>query len=64
MLEDFQNYHAARDPDAREWIECSAFAIMVPVAYIAAVAIAVALAIVVPDEVPPPAAVATHAASR
>ncbi len=64
MLEDFQNYHAMRDPDAHEWIECRSFAIVVPLAYVAAVAIAVTLALVVPDEVPPPATVATHAASR
>ena len=64
MLEDFQNYHAAQDPDARDWLECDAFVIVVPIAYAAAVAIAVAVALIVPDEVEPQAAVAVHSASQ
>jgi hypothetical protein len=66
MLEDFQNYHTARDPDAREWMECSVFAIAVPAAYLVAVAIAVAVALIVPDEVAPQqqTAVAARGAAR
>ena len=66
MLEDFQNYHAAQDPDARDWSECSAYAIVVPLAYVAAVVIAVAVALIMPEDVPQQAeaAAAMHAASK
>jgi len=66
MLEDFQNYHAAQDPDARDWSECSAFAIVVPLAYAAAVVIAVAVALIMPEDVSQQAeaAAAVHAASK
>jgi len=64
MLEDFQNYHAAQDSDAREWSECTAFAIVVPVAYIAAVAIAVSVALIAPEEAPAEMAAAAHAAAQ
>jgi len=46
MLEDFQDYHAGEKEEARDWADCSAFLVVVPVAYVAAVLIAVAVATV------------------
>jgi hypothetical protein len=51
MLEDFQNYHLANKEETRDWMESSAFVIAVPLAYVAAVVIAVAVALIAPDDV-------------
>ena len=63
MLEEFQDYHAADKPDGRDWLECSALVVVVPIAYVAAVVIAVAVAMIAPEDVAAPAELAVHAAS-
>ena len=64
MLEEFQDYHAAEKPDGRDWMECNAFVALVPIAYVAAVIIAVAVATIVPEDVAPQAGPGVNAASR
>ncbi len=44
MLEDFQDFHAKEKEETRDWADCDGFLVIVPIAYLAAVLIAVTVA--------------------